>query len=257
MLEERTLNLINADVDGELTVAEKEELDQILETSSEARAMRNELLKLSNLLESVPVPSPPPELSKQVLDQLRPPSSASRFTLAGVFKAFQPVTAGLAFAAGLLLTVGFYEISPQESKTESAVSMVGTMVVGRPSGLNLLENNLYFASEGFSGTVSLVENKGLYILNFDLNSDNRKQIEVGLDRTGLSFGGFAETPGHSDTVVDSVNISGGTLRVASQGKQKFAVFLRGTESGQDIAADLITIDFSDVESQPQVSKSQS
>jgi hypothetical protein len=191
------------------------------------------------------------------LNQLRPSKSVSRFSFASLFQSFQPATAGLAFAAGLLLTVGFYEMSPRVNSSESTASMVGTMVVGRSGGLNLLENSLYFANEGFSGNVSLVETKGLYVLNFDLDSDDRKQIEVGLDRTGLSFGGFAETPGNSDNVVDSVNIDGGTLRVASQGKQKFAVFLRGVGSGQDVAADLITIDFSDDESRPVVGDSDS
>jgi len=107
MLEERTLNLINADIDRELTPAEQQELDSILETSAEARAMRAELLKLSNLLNSVPDQAPPIGLSSKVLDQLVPRPSFPRLSLSSLFGTFQPVTAGLAFASGLLLTVGF------------------------------------------------------------------------------------------------------------------------------------------------------
>ena len=54
MLKERTLHLINADIDGELTADERADLDVILESSSEARAMRAELLRLSNLLDGQP-----------------------------------------------------------------------------------------------------------------------------------------------------------------------------------------------------------
>ncbi len=122
--------------------------------------------------------------------------------------------------------------------------MVGTMVAGQNNGLNLLENNLYFSSDDFSGSVSLSENNGLYILNFDLDSRDRQEIKVGLESTGLAFGGFAETPGMSDKVVDTVVISGGTLRVVSQGRQQFAVFLRGNSPQQAVAAELITIDIS-------------
>lgn len=248
MLEERTLNLINADIDGELTAVERQELDQILETSAEARTMRNELLKLSNLLESAPLQTPPPGLSERILSQLKPSKTAARSVVTGFFKSFQPATAGLAFAAGLLLTVGFYEMSPQKVTSGNPASMVGTIVAGQPGGLNLLENNLYFNNDGLSGTVSLVEKSGLYVLNFDLDSEQRKQIEVGLDQTGLVFGGFAETPGISDNVVDSVSITAASMRVSSQGKQNFAIFLREKSGGQSVAADLITIDFSNDES---------
>jgi len=241
MLDERTLNLINADVDGELALAEQQELDSILETSAEARAMRAEMLRLSNLLDSVPKQAPPDGLSSQILRQLAP---RRMFSLAGLFGSFQPVTAGLAFAAGLLMAVGYYEMSPQEMGSTDTASMVGTMVGGQKTGLNLLKNNLYFTSDDFSGSVSLNENNGLYVLSFDLDSKDRQEIKVGLDQTGLSFGGFAETPGKSDKVMDSVILSGGTLRVVSQGQQQFTVFLRGSSPDQAIAAELITIDIS-------------
>lgn len=244
MLEERTLNLINADIDRELTVAEQDELDVILESSAEARAMRAELLKLSNLLDNAPLQTPPDGLTSRILNQLSPPHSAIKLSLGNFFRSFQPLTAGLAFAAGLLFTVGFYEMSQQGAPSTNAASMVGTMVVGQDTGLNLLANNLHFSGEDFSGTVSLSENSGLYVLNFDLDSRDRQEIKVGLDNTGLSFGGFAETPGTSKNVMDTVAISGGTLRVVSQGRQQFAVFLRGSSPEQSVSAELITIDFS-------------
>jgi hypothetical protein len=245
MLEERTLNLINADVDGELTAREKQELDAILEISAEARAMRAELLKLSHLLDSMPEQSPPHGFSSRILNQLAPPPRAPGFSWSGLFAAsIQPATTGLAFAAGLLLAVGYYEMAPPSGASIDTAGMVGTMVVGKNGGMNLLNNNLKFSGEDFSGTVSLNENSGLYVLNFDLDSTDRQEIKVGLDRTGLSFGGFAETPGRPDSVVDTVIISGGTLRVVSQGRQQFAVFLRGISPEQPVSAELITIDLS-------------
>jgi hypothetical protein len=241
MLDERTLNLINADVDGELALAEQQELDSILETSAEARAMRAEVLRLSNMLNSVPKQELPDGLSGRILNQLAPRRT---FSLASVFGSFQPVTAGLAFAAGLLMAVGYYEMSPQGIASTDTASMVGTMVGGQKTGLNLLKNNLYFTSDDFSGSISLSENNGLYVLNFDLDSTDRQEIKVGLDQTGLSFGGFAENAGNSNNVMDSVILSGSTLRVVSQGQQQFTVFLRGSSPDQAIAAELITIDVS-------------
>jgi len=247
MINERTLDLINADIDGELTSEESQELDSILEVSAEARAMRSELLKLGNMLDAVPRQSPPPDLSEKIINQLAPPRPLAKFSLSNLFASFQPATAGMAFAAGLLLTVAFYEMSPGQSSPYDAASMVGTMVGGQNGGLNLLDNNLKFSGDGFSGSISLSENNGLYVLNFDLDTEETNEITVGLDKTGLSFGGFAEAPDHSDSLVDTVVMSGGALRVVSQGQQQFALFLRETNPDQAIAAELITIDFSNVE----------
>jgi hypothetical protein len=244
MLEERTLHLINADIDGELTADEREDLDLILDSSSEARAMRAELLRLSNLLDSLPEQSPPSNLSKQILNKLAPPTLASNFSLSGLFASFQPATASLAFAAGLLLTIGFYELSPNSQSLGETGSMVGTMVASQPGSQDLLKNDIFLKGEGFSGTVSLRNNDGVYILNFDLDSEDMTEIEVGLDRTGLSFGGFAETRSDADKVFESVTMFGGTLRVVNQGQQQFAVFLRVNSPEQAVNAGSITIDFS-------------
>mgnify|MGYP003571990654 CR=1 FL=1 len=84
MLEERIIQMINADLDGELGQAEKEELDAILESSAEARSMRVEMLKLTNLLDSVPEVAPPPGLSEQILNKLTPPPRKPTFSLAGL-----------------------------------------------------------------------------------------------------------------------------------------------------------------------------
>jgi len=243
MLKERTIFLINADIDGELPADDKKELEVILASSDEARAMKAELLRLNNLLDSVPDQSPPADLSEQILSQLAPPPRTGGFSLAGLFSSFQPASAGLAFAAGLLLTVGFYELSPNHQSAGDTASMVGTMVASQPGIPQLLENDMFLKGDGFSGTVSLRENEGIYVLSFDLDSDNSTEIEVGLDRTGLSFGGFAETQGDRDEVVDSVAISGGTLRVVNQGRQQFAVFLRENGPEKDIDAASITIAF--------------
>jgi len=244
MLDERTTYLINADLDGELEAGEREELEGILDSSAEARSLRAELLKLGNMLDSLPDEPPPAGLSHQILNQLAPPPALPKFSLQGLFASFQPAPAGLAFAAGLLLTVAFYEMSPDHRSSGDTASMVGTMVAGPQGSPEILKNNLFLKGDGFSGELSLQENEGIYVLNFDLESAERTQIEVGLDHTGLAFGGFAEIQGDKDKVVDSVAISGGTLRVVNQGRQQFAVFLRENGPAQLIDAGSITIGFS-------------
>jgi hypothetical protein len=244
MLEERTIYLINTDLDDELGADEKAELEAMLESSSEARAMRAELLRLNNLLDSLPEQSPPPGLARQLLDRLAPQTKSAGFSLSGIFSSFQPATAGLAFAAGLLLTVGYYELSPGRQSAGDTASMVGTMVSSQQGNRGLLDNDLLLSGDGFSGALSLRQSAEVYVLNFDLESENQTEIEVGLEHTGLSFGGFAEIQSDESRVFETVAISGGTLRVVNQGSQQFAVFLQENGHGEAVDTGSITIDFS-------------
>ena len=241
MLEERILNLINANIDSELDAAEKEELEAALAGSAEARAMQAELRKLANLLDNAPELDPPPGLTWQVVSRLSPGPAKPSFSLATLFSSFQPAPAGLAFTAGLLLAVGFYELGPERGMDGDTSRMVGTMVTSEPGERVPLKNDLLVSGDGFSGKISVRDQEGVYVMNFDLESEERTEIEVGLDGTGLLFGGFAQPAGGADPVFDSVAISGGTLRVVNQGWQQFAVFLRKDRGAQAVDAKQITV----------------
>jgi anti-sigma factor RsiW len=155
MLEERTLHLINGDLDGELSPSEKNELNAILESSPEARAMKQELQKLNNLLDAVPDLPPPPGLTEQVLNRMAPSMPRAPFSLARFFGAFQPASAGLAFAAGLLIAIGFYEFSPRSLSPSDTASMVGAMVAQDAGEGVLLKHDVAFRGDGYSGKISL------------------------------------------------------------------------------------------------------
>ncbi len=243
MIEERTLQLINADLDGELGQAEKDELEAILESSAEARLMKAEFQKLANLLDNAPEQTPPLDLSARILGQVALSSKPS-FTLTNLFSSFQPATAGLAFAAGLLLTVGFYEISPRYGSASDTTSMVGTMVAGQQSQRAESKDRLSFEGSGVSGNVSVQKSQGMLVLNFELDSDQKTEIEVSLSEAGLSFGGIAHVSTGDEAADESYKISGGTLRVVNQGRQAFSVFLpyaaNGKGSSRDIGIEIST-----------------
>lgn len=244
MLEERIIQMINADLDGELGQAEKEELDAILESSAEARSMRVELLKLTNLLDSVPEVTPPSGLSEQILDKLASSPRKSTFSLAGLFPSFQPATAGLAFAAGLLLTVGYYELAPRHGSSVDTAGMVGAMVAGQQDRQAVQRDRLTIDQAGVSGTVSLQQSGGFLVLSFDLDSEQTTEIEVSLAEAGLSFGGIAHAPQQGETSDESFQVSGGGLRVVNQGRKAFTVFLQddamGDGSGREITVGVST-----------------
>ena len=136
MLNERALYLINAGVDGELTAEEQEELAALLASSGEARAMKSELEKLANLLDAVPEAEPPPGLAGGLLDRLAP-ETEKQSLLASLFAPFRPVPVGLAFAAGLLLTMSAYHSGDSTTATVDVEDMTGTMLA-RPQATGIV-----------------------------------------------------------------------------------------------------------------------
>jgi hypothetical protein len=243
MLEERTMHLINASLDGELTPAETAELDAILESSSEAREIQTEFQRLTNLLDSVPAQEPPQALSQRILNQIAPPKKAA-FSLAGLFKSFQPATAGLAFAAGLLATVAVYEMTPGHDSTTDTTGMVGTMVAGQQDRTINEVDRLSVAETGLSGSVSLRENGSVYVIEIDLESEAATEIEIAFAEAGLSFGGIAHALPGGKTTNESFEVSGGTLRVENNGVQAFTIFLPDAAShggnGREISIGIST-----------------
>ena len=229
MLNEHTIYLINTGIDGELSPAEKKELDALLDSSAEARAMKAEFQRLTNLLDSQPDLRPPEGLRKTIVDQVVLPSGNSTSVVQRWFSSFQPATAGLAFAAGLLMTVAFYEISPQQGSNPETANMVGTMIAN-PQGIPATAgDSLLLEAAGLSGSVTLRNESDFYVLNFDLNSQEPFEIEVAFAEAGLDFGGLAHTVGGGEPTDKSFDISGGALRVVNQGSHQFVLFLQRSD----------------------------
>lgn len=230
MLQERVLYLINAEIDGELASAERTELDSILRSSPEARTTQAELQKLATLMDAMPEREPPAGLASRILQQTRLPARqpvrASKWSLAGLVASFQPAPAGLAFAAGLLLTVGFYEATQNSGEAPDLSQMVGTMIASPASTPAQQKDSLSIVAPGLSGTVSLGAIGEFMVLNFDLQSVQQTEILVGLSAAGLGFGGIAHASAAGNVVDESYEVSGGTLRVTNPGSHPFVVFLR-------------------------------
>jgi hypothetical protein len=225
MLEQRALYLINAELDGELEPGEQAELETILESSAEARTMRAELQKLVSVLDGAPQQTPPADLADRIIAQIRLPARRPAFSVASLFSSFQPAQAGLAFAAGLLLTVGFYEMTAEHRAAGDVSDMVGTMLADPQGRTAALKDSLSIAEPGISGTVSLSGSGGILVLNFELDSADETEIMVSLDESGVGFGGIARSITDSTAGGESYEVSGGTLRVVNQGQGSFSVYL--------------------------------
>jgi hypothetical protein len=235
MLDTRALELINAEIDGELAADEHAELQALLASSAEARAMQADLQKLSKLIDSVPEQEPPADLGGRILGQIRQRGrSPSRptFSLAGVLSSLQPIPIGAAFAAGLLLTVGVYEMSPEQWVDNDVDGMVGTMMLGSQDDLSGQQSRLDIAGPGIFGAVSLSNMGDILVLSFDVAAERETEIVIDMAEAGLGFGGIAHKLVDDAANGGSYEVSGGNLRVVSETSHPFNVYLRRVENGK-------------------------
>ena len=239
MLNEHAIYLINAGIDGELDAAAQAELEQLLAGSEEARVMHAELLKLTNILAAAPEQNPPDQLAGAILDRAAPRPA---FFLSSLFSSFQPATAGVAFAAGLLATVAVYEWTPGPGEAAVHEQMVGTLVAGRSAENSSPVDNLDWEAGGFSGEVILRREGQLSVLDVELSGAGPVEIRFGLDEAGLDFGGIMLGQGESAAEQQEYVVSGGALRVVSQGRQEFTLFLpaatQQTDGGKSIGIEV-------------------
>jgi hypothetical protein len=236
MQNEHTKELINAAVDGALTDAELDQLESLLAESSEARDLKQDLERVLELIDKTPGVEPPRGLSQKILESVDLPARRTKFDWRGLWPQARPATYGLAFAAGLVMAVAFYELTPVLTTPQDLASLVGTMASNKQIDGIRQQETLSIDLEQIQGSVSLRTGAEVMMLEFNLDSIDAIEIRVGLEGSGLTFGGFASTESRSDSDIDTLRVSGGTLRVVNQGRQFFTMFLRESAGQQGDAA---------------------
>ena len=233
MLDTKSIELINAAVDGELDVAGQNQLDELLESSSEARELHSELLRLSNFLDALPPQHPPSGLSDQILGQIRLPKQLSRFSPRYWLNPLRPLAMAAAFSAGLMLAVGFYELGPQHGSQHDVNQMMGAAISKSARSSTGIQERVELQETWLAGTVALKENRGLFLLEFDMDSEDPVEISFMLAEAGMRFAGIAQEAAGPNSVNETIHVSGGTVQVENQGKQSFVVYIRKTDDWVD------------------------
>lgn len=224
MLDERIAELIQADVDGELSVSEEDELRSVLDQSAEARQFREDMVRVAQLMAELPPVEVPAPLRRRVLERIELPARPRwRLDRLTGTRWFQPASYGLAIAAGVMMAVGYAQLQP--AGPVDLQSLVGTMVSqgevrqGSRDGSGRLEIGL----PGLSGAVDLKPvSGGVWAVEFALDSDRPIELRLDLGTAGYRFGGFAD----ATSGVEAIEVSAGEFRMTMAGSRQFVVFLR-------------------------------
>jgi hypothetical protein len=226
-IEQHYTDLINADIDGEISAQEKAELEVFLRDNAAGRDLHEELSSLCSALDQVDEAKPPVHLRHVIMNAIPParrPDESSG--LLQTLFAVPGLKYAVTFAAGVILTLSVLESSQVSNQAfDDVTGLVGT--VADPVDFSLA--SVVSVDElDVAGKVSLRRAGSLMILDFDLVSKDHIDIEAEYSDPSIWFNGFAQLETEDTTVAAGP----GRVRLGMRGKRRYAVFLHN-RSGHD------------------------
>jgi hypothetical protein len=226
-IEQKTIDLINADIDGEIEHADKSALDEILAENDEARTLHSKLAALAGSIESIEPVSPPPHLRHVIMNSVNPTTTRAESPgfLQTLF-ASPALRYSSTFAAGVLLTLSIVSSDQISNRAfDDVTGLVGT--ISDPISGNLV-NTVAVDDAEVAGKVSLRTSGSMLILDFDLVANSPVEIEADYADRTIWFNGFAQLESSGTTI----SAKSGSVTLGMEGKRRYAVYLQnGGERG--------------------------
>jgi len=234
LINEHTYELLNGSIDGELSVTEQAELDQLMADSEHLRDLNDELTAINSLLDQVPEREPPDYLQSTIEKQVRLPvsdtGSDSKQGSVGNWLNANWLRTGFALAAGVVLTVGVYKMGSEPITDQDSANLVGTVVKKPVSEQGELLGTILVETDQLNSVVELRNIDDVFILDLQLNSAGLSEVTVSLAGSGLVFEDI--TPGQDND--DTFKVTDESIAVASNGEQHYTMRLRRTSEPAQI-----------------------
>ena len=219
-IEQKYTDLIHAAIDGEISAAEKAELDAFLANSDEGRELYDELANLCGALDALETEDPPVHLRHVIMNNIPadPKPEQEPHPLLSLLS-FPALRYAGTFAAGVLVALVIIDSTRVSNRAfDDVTGLVGT--VAEP--VESVGASMVSVDElDVAGTVSLRSAGSIMILDFDLVSKDHIDIEADYGDPGIWFNGFAQLESEDTTVAAAK----GRVRLGMQGKRRYAVYL--------------------------------
>lgn len=220
-IDQKHLDLINADIDGEISDSDRAKLQAFLAESAEGRALHEELAALCSTLDGVDSVDAPPHLRHVIMNSIKPASTKpeSPSLLQKIF-AIPALTHAVTFAAGVFLTLSLIN-SGQISigAFDDVTGLVGT--IAEPIDAEVL-GAVAFDKPEVAGKVALRRSGAMLILDMDLVAMRPIEVEADYTDRTIWFNGFAQL----ESSGTKISAETGRIRLDMDGKRRFAVYLQ-------------------------------
>ena len=220
-IEQKYIDLINAEIDREIEAADKAELDVFLADNEDARALQAELATLARSIDSIDPESPPPHLRHVIMNSVKPaPVKPQSPGILQMLFASPVLKYAGTFAAGVLLALSI--LSSDQISNEAFDDVTGLVGTISDPISGILVNSIAIDNTEVAGQVSLRSSGSMLILDFDLAANSPVEIEADYADRTIWFNGFAQLESSGTTV--SAKTGNVTLRM--EGKRRYAVYLQ-------------------------------
>lgn len=226
-IEPKYVELMNAEIDGEISDADRADLERHLETNPDAVTMHAELAELCGTLDDMGQMDPPPHLKYAILDSLktsddRATRKSSGFDWRAVFAA--PVLHHtVTFAAGAFLTFALVSSNQLSSDAfDDVTGLVGTISETTPKASS--KNSIRLTSSVLAGMVSLSREGSLNVVDFNLKAEGPVEIVASFSDRDLWFKGFAQLENDNTRILSDE----GQVSMHTQGRNRYALYLQHT-----------------------------
>ena len=220
-IEQKYIDLINADLDGDIEAVDKSELDVFLAENEDARSLQAELATLWGSIDSIDPESPPPHLRHVIMNSVKP--TPVKTEAPGILKMLfaSPVLKfSGTFAFGVLLTLSIVNSDQLSNEAfDDVTGLVGT--ISDPISGDIV-NTIAVDNVEIAGQVSLRSSGSMLILDFDLVANSPVEIEADYADRTIWFNGFAQLESSGTTI----SAKAGNVTLGMEGKRRYAVYLQ-------------------------------
>lgn len=244
---DRVFELLSAEADGELTPAERQELESLISSSGDARQLANEVRRMENFLGNQRAIEPPPGLRDDIMQRIplgnARPAPAADSGIPGWLRGltWQPVLKYAASTAfGALLVVAVYESQPDFGPNTDITQLVGTMAPGTVIADKVVLDRFSFDDAGVSSIARLEKRGKAVVLDVRIDADKPVDLIIDFGGTNLQFEAVAQT----DTEFDAMQFSNRVLRVKGRGARRFSVLLRSADGIAYTGDEAIRLEYS-------------
>jgi len=240
-VDQRTQDLVNASIDGEISAIEQDELDRLLLTSESVREFDRALRTVTKLLDDLPEFEPPAYLHGAIERQVHLPLGGAAQKQSSGWLSWLDSShwrTGLALAAGVVLTVSVYEMGSKPVTVDDTRNMSGTIVKhGNSSRQGDVLDTIRLDGGQLSGLVELRNERDLFTVDVQLNSGAPVDVVMDFASSGLNLVGAS----NASDLENAVSFGDGKIRLASNGREHFSVkFIRASDAR---SSDPIELDF--------------
>jgi hypothetical protein len=223
MIDEKYLELIHAEIDGEISASGRELLQQHLESNPDSQAFFEDMKKISDFFDEADTRQPPPQLRADILESIPKPRKDNSFRLFGLGW-LSPVNLRYttAFATGALVVLAAVSLKSWTDRSPLDMSdLVGTMTRHESLAGASTADRIALDLEQLTGSVSLQRSNSFLVIEFDLDSTQVVEVMASFEGSNIRFSGVAQLEDGPTTVT----ADGQSFSLLNDGEQKYAIFL--------------------------------